>query len=90
MGGAMAKTFMEMSAEMVTAMVTRGLLRVERTKNEDWKEYNQRAVKTVGWAMLEMYKEVSRVPGRAYKELDERGEKDAARRAKSNIITVGR
>ncbi len=61
----MAKTYLELASEVVTAMVNRGYLKVVPEKGEDWKAQNNKAIKTVGWALLEMYRELQSVPKRA-------------------------
>jgi DNA-directed RNA polymerase len=63
--GFLNKTYLEMATEVVTAMINKGYLRVAVDKGKDWKDYNHEAVHTVGWAILEMYREVARIPTKA-------------------------
>jgi len=61
----MQKTYLELASEVVTAMVNKGYIKVVPEKGDDWKAHNKKAVKTIGWAILEMYQEISNVPRRA-------------------------
>ncbi|TAK63638.1 MAG: hypothetical protein EPO24_04000 [Bacteroidetes bacterium] len=61
----MQKTFLELSAEVVTAMISRGFLKIVPEKGEDWKSQNHKAIHTVGWAIAEMYNEIQKAPKKA-------------------------
>lgn len=61
----MNKTFLELATEAATAMVNKGQLKIPMDKGEDWKSYNKKAVKTFGWAVLELYREIESVPKRS-------------------------
>lgn len=61
----MTKSFLELATEAVTALVNRGQLRIPQDKNESWEKHNAKAVKTFGWAVLELYREIENVPKRA-------------------------
>ena len=61
----MNKTYLEMACDVVTAMINKGQLRVAINKGEDWKRYNRESVHTIGWAILEMYKEIKEVTTKA-------------------------
>jgi hypothetical protein len=78
----MAKTYLELATEVVTAMVNRGYIKVVPERGEDWKAQNNKAIKTVGWAILEMYREVQSVPKRSTDE-EHKSEKQ-----KAKIITA--
>jgi len=62
------KTHLELASELVTAMINKGYLRVAIDKGKDWKQYNRESVHTVGWAILEMYRELQGVRERAREE----------------------
>jgi hypothetical protein len=70
----MQKTHLELSSEIVTAMINKGYLRVAIDKGKDWKQYNRESVHTVGWAILEMYRELQGVRERAREEEPKRPE----------------
>ena len=59
------KTYLELATEVVTAMIGKGQLRVPQDKAEKWEAFNMKAVHTVGWAILEMYREIEEVPKKA-------------------------
>ena len=59
------KSYLELATEVVTAMVNKGQLRVPQEKMENWEKYNMKAIHTVGWAILEMYREIEEVPKKA-------------------------
>lgn len=61
----MNKTYLELASETVTAMISRGQLRIPQDKGEKWEDFNKKAIHTVGWAILEMYREIQSVPRRA-------------------------
>lgn len=61
----MNKTYLELASETVTAMITKGQLRIPQDKGEPWEDFNRKAIHTVGWAILEMYREIQSVPKRA-------------------------
>jgi DNA repair photolyase len=61
----MNKTFLELASEAAVAMVHKGLIRVPQEKGETWNQLNKKAVKTFGWAVLEIYREIEAVPRRA-------------------------
>lgn len=63
-----SKTHLELASELVTAMISKGQLRVPVDKEENWKAYNHKAIHTVGWAILEMYQELQGVRGKAREE----------------------
>jgi hypothetical protein len=77
----MTKTYLELATEVVTAMVNRGYIKIVPEKGEDWKAQNNKAVKTVGWAILEMYREIQSVPKRS-SEYEPKSEK------KTRLISV--
>jgi hypothetical protein len=58
----MNKTYLELATEVVTAMVNKGQLRVPQDKGERWEAFNMKSIHTVGWAILEMYREIEDVP----------------------------
>lgn len=60
----MTKTFLEMASEAAVAMVNKGLIRVPVVRGETWEQSNAKAVKTFGWAVLEIYREIEGVPRR--------------------------
>lgn len=64
----MTRTHLELATELVTAMISKGYLRVAVDKGKDWKQYNRESVHTVGWAILEMYRELQGVRERAREE----------------------
>ena len=64
----MQKTYLELATETVTAMINKGYLKVVPDKGETWEKQNAKSVKTVGWAILEMYREIMAVPQRAKEE----------------------
>ena len=78
----MQKTYLELATEVTTAMINKGYIRVGVEKGEDWKVHNKKAVKTVGWAILEVYREISGVPRRA-NEPEKKEEKP-----KSKLVTA--
>jgi hypothetical protein len=43
-----------------------------KTKDENWKDYNHKAIRTIGWAIKEMYKELKVVYKNAEEEMKER------------------
>ena len=59
------KTHLELATEVVTAMVNKGYLRIPNDKSENWKDYNHKAIHTIGWAIEEMYREIGAVRDRA-------------------------
>lgn len=59
------KTYLELATEAATAMVNRGQLKIPQLKGEDWKDYNKKAIKTFGWAVLELYREIQDVTRKA-------------------------
>jgi hypothetical protein len=59
------KTYLELASETVTAMVNRGLIRIETPKTMDWRQRNNLTIHTIGWAVLEMYRELQEVPQKA-------------------------
>lgn len=61
----MNKTYLEMACDIVTAMINRNQLRVAIPKGSDWKAFNRESAHTIGWAILEMYKEIKNVPEKA-------------------------
>jgi hypothetical protein len=63
------KTFLELATEVVTAMIGRGQLRVPQDKGEKWQDFNMKSIHTVGWAILEMYREIEVVPKKARGQL---------------------
>jgi hypothetical protein len=63
-----SKTHLELASELVTAMISKGQLRVPVDKEENWKAHNHKAIHTVGWAILEMYREMQGVRERAREE----------------------
>ena len=64
----MNKTYLELASEIVTAMINKGYLRVVPDKGDDWMAHNRKSIHTVGWALLEMYREVQNVPRKAAEE----------------------
>lgn len=60
----MTKTYLELASETVTAMISKGQLRIPQAKDEKWEDYNRKAIHTVGWAILEMYWELKTIPSR--------------------------
>ena len=56
------KTYLELATETVTAMINRGYIRVVPDKGDDWLTHNHKSIHTVGWAILEMYREIQSVP----------------------------
>jgi hypothetical protein len=63
-----SKTHLELASELVTAMISKGQLRVPVDKEENWKAHNHKAIHTVGWAILEMYREMQGVREKARDE----------------------
>ena len=61
----MNKTYLEMATEVVTAMIANRQLRVPQDKTEKWQDFNLKSIHTVGWAILEMYREIEDVPKKA-------------------------
>jgi hypothetical protein len=61
----MNKTYLELASEIVTAMINKGYLRVVPAKGDDWMKQNNTSIRTVGWALLEMYREIQAVPKKA-------------------------
>jgi hypothetical protein len=59
------KTYLELAAETVTAMINKGYIRVVPDKGDDWQNHNHKSIHTVGWAILEMYREIQSVPQKA-------------------------
>lgn len=59
------KTYLELAAEMTTAAVGKGYLRIPQDKGQTWEDYNNRVVHTIGWFMLEMYREITNVPAKS-------------------------
>ena len=59
------KTYLELATETVTAMINRGYIRVVPDKGDDWLSHNHKSIHTVGWAILEMYREIQAVPQKA-------------------------
>jgi hypothetical protein len=63
-----SKTHLELATELVTAMISKGQIRVPVDREENWKDHNRKAIHTVGWAILEMYRELQGVRERAKEE----------------------
>lgn len=61
----MQKTYLELAAEVIAAMISRGYIKVVPEKGEDWKKQNVRSIHTIGWAIEEMYREICSVPSKA-------------------------
>ena len=61
----MTKSYLEPATDAVTEMIKKGYLRVAVDTGMDWKSYNRESIHTVGWAILEMYREIQGVPQRA-------------------------
>ena len=59
------KTYLELATEIVTAMINKGYLRVVPDKGDDWQSANHKSIHTVGWAILEMYREIQSVPAKS-------------------------
>jgi|WetSurMetagenome_2_1015567.scaffolds.fasta_scaffold857532_2 hypothetical protein len=59
------KTYLELATETVAAMINKGYLRVVPDKGDDWQSQNHKSIHTVGWAILEMYREIQSVPQKA-------------------------
>lgn len=59
------KTYLELATEVVTAMIAKNQLRVPQDKSEKWQDFNLKSIHTVGWAILEMYREIEEVPKKA-------------------------
>ncbi len=59
------KTYLELATEVVTAMVNKQQLKVPQDKGERWQDYNMKSIHTIGWAILEMYREIEDVPKKA-------------------------
>lgn len=62
------KTYLELATEIVTAMINKGYIRVVPDKGDDWLHQNHKSIHTVGWAILEMYREIQSVPMKAKEE----------------------
>ncbi len=62
------KTYLELATEIVTAMINKGYLRVVPDKGDDWQHANHKSIHTVGWAILEMYREIQAVPTKSKEE----------------------
>jgi hypothetical protein len=69
-----SKTHLELATELVTVMVSKGQIRIPTIKDEDWKAHNHKVIHTVGWAILEMYREMQGVRERAKGEPEKRSE----------------
>lgn len=61
----MNKSYLEIASELVSSMVSRGMILCPKKTDEPWEKYNMRAIHTIGFAMLEMYREVGAVPAKA-------------------------
>ena len=61
----MNKTFLELATEAATAMVSKGMIKYVPKKGEAWEEINKNSIKTFGWAVLELYKELTQVPNKS-------------------------
>ncbi len=61
----MNRSYLELASDIVSAMITKGQLRVPQDKAEGWEAFNRKAVHTVGWALQEMYREVMTTPQKA-------------------------
>jgi hypothetical protein len=59
------KTYLEMANETLTALINKGLISVPYEKGMDWKERNRLMIHTVGWAHLELYREIKDVTEKA-------------------------
>ena len=59
------KTYLEIAAELTAEMIRRGHIRVGKPTDTDWKERNYEAIHTVGWALVEMYREVADATSKA-------------------------
>jgi hypothetical protein len=64
----MQKTHLELATELVTAMISKGQIRIPAENGESWKTHNHKAIHTVGWAILEMYRELQQVRTKASEE----------------------
>jgi hypothetical protein len=62
----MNRSYLELASDIVTAMITKGQLRVTQEKTEGWEAFNRKAVHAVGWALQEMYREVMATPQKAH------------------------
>jgi hypothetical protein len=56
---------LELATELVAVMVSKGQIRIPTSKDEDRKTHNHKAIHTVGWAILEMYRELRGVREKA-------------------------
>ena len=64
----MNKTYLELASEAVTAMINKGYLRIPVEGKTTATEYNYIATRTIGWAILEMYRELKDVPVKAARQ----------------------
>ncbi len=64
----MQKTHLELATELVTAMISKGQLRIPTENGENWKAHNYKTIHTVGWAILETYRELQGVRAKASEE----------------------
>jgi hypothetical protein len=69
-----SKTHLELASELVAQMISKGQLRVPVIRDEGWKDHNKKAIHTVGWAILEMYRELQGARERAKEEAEKRPE----------------
>lgn len=60
----MQKTYLELATELVSSMISKGMIVCPRNKDEKWEAYNKRVIHVTGWAVLEMYHEVKAVPSK--------------------------
>ncbi|MDP1675677.1 MAG: hypothetical protein Q8L88_02335 [Bacteroidota bacterium] len=61
----MNKTFLELATDAATAMVSKGMIKYVPKKGETWEEINKQSIKTFGWAVVELYKEISLATAKA-------------------------
>jgi hypothetical protein len=61
----MQKTHLELATELVTAMISKGQIRIPAENGENWKAHNHKAIHTVGWAILETYRELQGIREKA-------------------------
>ena len=73
------KTYLEQASDLVTAMITRGYIRVIPDKGEDWKKINHKSIHTIGWAVEEMMRELQTLPEKIKKPRAKSPEKPNAR-----------
>jgi|WetSurMetagenome_2_1015567.scaffolds.fasta_scaffold109663_2 hypothetical protein len=77
-----SKTHLELATELVTVMVSKGQIRIPTIKDEDSKAHNHKAIHTVGWAILEVYRELQGVRDKAK-------ENPETKRALNRIVLAG-